>query len=503
MDFHLSVMQSYVLKLKCYYNSRMVGLVQLLLKSNASNSLIEDYAACLLEARSEESQNVENNNNNNNNDDPGILILQLLIDNISRPAPNITNLLLKFDLDTPVERTILQPKFYYSCMKVILDILEKLLKPDVNALLHEFSFQESNPGHSAQVWSNNTTLGSESGVNAIFTNGTFIFAGMTLGTRIALLEGLSPRVFVVYRSAFATIVLAPLAYLSSSITLYQNLYFEGLYLASSSVASAISNLLPAITFVIAAFVGMERVNIRSLRSIAKIVGTIICVTGAVSIALLKGPKLLNAENLPSKSFIGLSLESDENWLLGCLFLLGSIVAWSIFLILQVPAYESHPNYISLSAWLCFMATLQSAVVTLFIEQDLNAWKITSILELGCSLYAGIMGSAVTFCLQAWCISRRGPLFYAMFIPVFTIICTVLAALLLHEEIYIGSLIGAIGVIIGLSIVLWGKAKDIVDVKEKTDSKSMINEIEEVKFLINESYEKEHSKSDLKEPLLPC
>ncbi|KAI5412421.1 hypothetical protein KIW84_057189, partial [Lathyrus oleraceus] len=120
---------------------RMVGLVQLLLKSNASNSLIEDYAACL-EARSEESQNVENNNNN---DDPSILILQLLIDNISRPAPNITHLLLKFDLDTPVERTILQPKFYYSCMKVILDILEKLLKPDVNALLHEFSFQVTCP----------------------------------------------------------------------------------------------------------------------------------------------------------------------------------------------------------------------------------------------------------------------------------------------------------------------------------------------------------------------
>ncbi|PNY03763.1 nuclear pore complex protein Nup205-like protein [Trifolium pratense] len=120
-------------------DSRMVGLVQLLLKSNASNSLIEDYAACL-EARSEESQNVENNNNKNNND-PGILILQLLIDNISRPAPNITHLLLKFDLDTPVERTVLQPKFYYSCMKVILDILEKLLKPDLNALLHEFSFQ--------------------------------------------------------------------------------------------------------------------------------------------------------------------------------------------------------------------------------------------------------------------------------------------------------------------------------------------------------------------------
>ncbi|KAK2352487.1 nodulin MtN21 /EamA transporter family protein [Trifolium repens] len=291
----------------------------------------------------------------------------------------------------------------------------------------------------------------------------FIFAGQTLGTRIALLEGMSPRVFVVYRCAFATIALAPFAYFSGrnsgsyslnlrsfslifltsliGITMNQNLYFEGLYLASSSVASAICNLLPAITFVIAVLVGMEKVNIRSLRTIAKIVGTIICVSGAVCIALLKGPKLVNAENIPSKSILGLASESDENWLLGCLSLLGCIVAWSIFLILQVPAYASHPNYLSLSAWMCFMATLQSAAVTLFLEPNLNAWKISSLLQLGCSIYAGVMGSAVTFCLQTWCIKRRGPLFYAMFTPVFTLICTVLAALLLHEEIYIGSLIG--------------------------------------------------------------
>lgn len=52
-------------------SSRMVGLVQLLLKSNAASSLIEDYAACL-ELRSEESQVVENSS-----DDPGVLILQV------------------------------------------------------------------------------------------------------------------------------------------------------------------------------------------------------------------------------------------------------------------------------------------------------------------------------------------------------------------------------------------------------------------------------------------
>ncbi|MED6124108.1 hypothetical protein PIB30_056009 [Stylosanthes scabra] len=133
-DFQPKVQQSSI-RIMSILSTRMIGLVQLLLKSNAGNSLIEDYAACL-ELRSEESQTIDNNN-----DDPGILILKLLIENISRPAPNITHLLLKFDLDMPVERTVLQPKFYYSCLKVILDILDKLLKPDANALLHEFGFQ--------------------------------------------------------------------------------------------------------------------------------------------------------------------------------------------------------------------------------------------------------------------------------------------------------------------------------------------------------------------------
>lgn len=339
----------------------------------------------------------------------------------------------------------------------------------------------------------------------------FIYSGMTLGTRIALLEGMSPRVFVVYRHAFATIFLAPIAYLSSrrnsvscslnlksfswiflnsliGITLYQNLYFEGLYLSSSSIASAMINLIPGVTFIIAAFVGMEKVNIRSLRTIAKIMGTLICICGALSIVLLKGPKLLNAKIIPSKSIMA---GTDEDWLLGCVFLLGGSVAWSAWLVLQVPVYKSHPNYLSLSSWTCLISTLQSAVVTVFLEPDLNAWKMNSLLQFGSTLYAGIMGSAVMFCLQAWCITQRGPLFSAMFSPLVTVIVTVLAALVLHEEIYIGSLIGAIGVIIGLYIVLWGKAGDVVDVKENIDPKSMANE----------SDGKENYKIDLEEPLL--
>lgn len=133
-DF-LPKIQQCSIKIMSILSSRVVGLVQLLLKSNAAKSLVEDYAACL-EVRSEECQIIENKV-----DDPGVLIMQLLIDNISRPAPNVTHLLLKFDIDHAVEQTVLQPKFHYSCLKVILEILDRLLKPEKNAMLHEFGFQ--------------------------------------------------------------------------------------------------------------------------------------------------------------------------------------------------------------------------------------------------------------------------------------------------------------------------------------------------------------------------
>ncbi|KAL6558481.1 hypothetical protein OROMI_018831 [Orobanche minor] len=123
------------IKILTILSSRIIALSQLLLKSNYANGLIEDYAACL-DLRSEDCQIYEDSSV-----DPGVLIMQLLIDNIDKPAPSMTHLLLKFDVDSPVERTYLQPKFHYSCLKVILEILDKLSKPDVNALLHEFGFQ--------------------------------------------------------------------------------------------------------------------------------------------------------------------------------------------------------------------------------------------------------------------------------------------------------------------------------------------------------------------------
>jgi len=67
------------------------------------------------------------------------------------------------------------------------------------------------------------------------------------------------------------------------------------------------------------------VDIRSLRSVAKIIGTAICLAGAVFMALFKGPKLLGA----------VMVSATGDWVKGGIYLVGNAVCVSIWYILQV------------------------------------------------------------------------------------------------------------------------------------------------------------------------
>ncbi|CAN0912258.1 WAT1-related protein At4g28040 [Linum grandiflorum] len=311
----------------------------------------------------------------------------------------------------------------------------------------------------------------------------FVYAVQALLTEAAFTGGLSPRVLIVYRLLISTIIMAPLAFISKrlmclmnnrrnptgasltlksfswifatslfGVTANQNAYFQGINLASSTAANAITNLIPALTFVLAATFRMEKINIRSLKGGAKISGTVICVLGAMTMAFLKGPKLLNSQ-LP------LGTEEDpKNWLMGCVFLFACSFLWSLWTILLVPIAATCPDMLYSTAWMCFLATVQSTILALFVEKDFSAWKLNSIYELGCCLYTGV-ALVVSFLGQSWCVGQRGPLFPAIFNPLCTVITAFFAVIFQHEQTYLGGLIGAVAVIMGLYMVLWGKSKD--------------------------------------------
>lgn len=45
----------------------------------------------------------------------------------------------------------------------------------------------------------------------------FTYGAVSISTRASLLEGMNPRIFVVYRQAIAALVIAPIAYFSRYI----------------------------------------------------------------------------------------------------------------------------------------------------------------------------------------------------------------------------------------------------------------------------------------------
>ncbi|CAN8230227.1 unnamed protein product [Cochlearia groenlandica] len=300
----------------------------------------------------------------------------------------------------------------------------------------------------------------------------FTSAGVALFTKAAFMEGLTPTVFVVYRQAIATLFICPISLIYAwrkeskpslgmrgfwwvaltaviGVSVNQNAYFAGIDLSSSSMATAMTNLMPAVTFIISIIVGFETIKKRSLKSVAKVIGTGVCVGGAMAMTFLRGPQLLNS----------LLHQDKATWLLGCFFLLVSTFAWSLWLILQVPIASHCPDHLFTSSCTCFIATIASFFMAISLgNTHLHSWKLDSSLKLSCCVYSGIQ-LAVSFFLQAWCVSQKGPLFSALFNPLSTVIVTFFGALYLKEQTYLGSLLGALVVILGLYIVLWGKSED--------------------------------------------
>ncbi|URE17319.1 EamA-like transporter family [Musa troglodytarum] len=229
-----------------------------------------------------------------------------------------------------------------------------------------------------------------------------IYAAMALSAKAAFARGMSPMVFSVYRQATAALVLAPINITARSLllglccfagwvsdvyllasssfqfslpeddtwnsaTINQCFYYTGLSLSSSSMAMAMTNLTPAITFVIAAFTGITSPDGKQL--------------------------------------------------------------------LLVPVA---------------------------------------------------------------CFAVKGPLYSAMFNPLGTVITTISACLVLHEQLHIGSLVAAVAVVGGLYVVLWGKAKDI-DPKSSCSNSHLPCVSEKMTVVVDPGLRE--SVCDLQKPLL--
>ncbi|MQL93765.1 hypothetical protein Taro_026407 [Colocasia esculenta] len=280
------------------------------------------------------------------------------------------------------------------------------------------------------------------------------YAGFHIVSRTALNMGISKIVFAVYRNIIALILLVPFAYFLEKkdrppltfsllveffllglcgITANQGFYLLGLYHLSPTYASAIQNSTPAITFAMAAALRLEQLNIFRRDGVAKVVGTSASVAGATIITLYKGPPLLHGN--PSGLSSSPSPNQMRDWTLGCVFILGNCLAWSGWMVMQVPVLRRYPARLSVTAFTCLFGLLQFLAIAAFTQTEFERWKVQSGGELFTILYAGLVASGIAFSLQIWCIDRGGPVVVAVFQPVQTIAVAIMAIVIIFDPLF--------------------------------------------------------------------
>ncbi|KAG6472100.1 WAT1-related protein At5g07050-like [Zingiber officinale] len=311
----------------------------------------------------------------------------------------------------------------------------------------------------------------------------FGYAGMNIITKVSLNHGMSHYVLVVYRHAFATLSIAPFALVLErkvrpKITfpiflqifvlgllgpvIDQNFYYAGLKFTSPTFSCAMSNMLPAMTFVLAVICRMEKVHLKKVRCQAKVVGTLVTVAGAMLMTLYKGPLLEMAwskHSSPAHSGEAAADPTDKDWFKGCVCLILATLAWASLFVLQAATIKKYDAPLSLTTWICGVGTLQAIAVTSIMEHKSSVWKIGFDMNLLAAAYAGIVTSSIAYYVQGLVIQERGPVFASAFSPLMMIVVAIMGSFILAEKIYLGGVVGAVLIVLGLYSVLWGKHKE--------------------------------------------
>ncbi|KAK3043898.1 hypothetical protein RJ639_000597 [Escallonia herrerae] len=229
------------------------------------------------------------------------------------------------------------------------------------------------------------------------------------------------------------------------ITMTLNLFYFALNYTSATLAMAITNTIPATTFLIAVCLRIESISIYQRHDgIAKVFGSSLSLAGALVLTFIKGPSVY-PDNRKQYSDHSTKLFQGRH---GKRLSSDSLIQHNLG-----PIIKKYPVKLSLTTLQCFFSCIQSAVWAIAVERDITSWK------LGWNINLGVIVTGITYWLQVWAVEKKGPVFTAMFGLLTLVITAIFSAFIFNETLHWGSVCGAILLVVGLFGVLWGKMKE--------------------------------------------
>ncbi|XP_022631471.1 WAT1-related protein At5g47470 [Vigna radiata var. radiata] len=311
----------------------------------------------------------------------------------------------------------------------------------------------------------------------------FIYAGNAVFMGYALSLGFSSLTIIILTSLATFLVLFPVSFfferskwpkncdfklikqllcLSFGGLLFQYLFLKGLDLTSPAMGTAMPNIAPGLIFIIAWISGLEKVNLNNQYSKVKIMGTVLCVLGALTMSIMQSISTAAPEQnstLPlSKTPSGFVFNTQK--MIGCFYLVVAVVILSSNVVLQAFTLGDFPAPMSLGAITSLLSAFMTATIQVLEKHRLKTGRL--LLRSGNLIGYFIMAGAVSgICLSfnGWALKKKGPVFVSMFSPIGTVCSVIFAVIKLGESMSTGSLGGMFLMFTGLYLVLWAKGEE--------------------------------------------